>query len=191
VIRRYNILGALAAVVVVIVAAASFALPWYHHYTVQSVDYLGHVSHEHVFYLHGYATRLGHSALPGWDDLSPWSTESLDSFTDMVSALVALGLIFSIALAVLVLMGYKRAALLAGALSVVFLAGSALVFYFGFGNALPSDYDYVSFFSDTTRSDGLITTHDVWGPLAGWWLVIAAAAIQCFTLLVTVFSERR
>ena len=187
--RLSRLVGTVLAIVVVIMSAASFALPWYHHYTRQSIDSIGSMSFEHLFYLQGLTARSGSSSESGSYDSFAWTGDSLSSFMNLISVLVVVGVMFSIAFAAFLTMGRRKIALVSGSASLLVLMGSAIVFFIGLGNALPSDYEFVSFFSDTTTNSLFLTTHEVWGPLAGWWIVLVAVVVQFFALVFAALSD--
>ena len=191
-IRRYNLAATFTAIIVVIVTAAAFVLPWHHHLMERRLISLDvALTTEEVYYLQGVTYWTGSSSRSYSYDTDPWSSTPVHSFMDKISVVVVLGLVSSLALAALAFLGFRRFALIAGIASLILSVCSVLFFFLWFGDAVPDGYNFEGFFSDKTTGDSIIITHEVWGPMSGWWFMIAAAVIQCFALLFVALSEGR
>ena len=196
-----------SAVVAIAVAAASILMvvvalrtTWYHQVHTDIISTTDQefrdeiqwsLDGEYIVYSDGKDFFSFEEGANFWEELEP-----MHSFTERLQIILTIGAVLSGLWATLVYFEKRLLGLAAGLGSGVLFGSAALIFYMGFGNAytasdLPGVYrDFTEFFVNST-DPGFLTTTDVWGPMSGWWLAIAACIVQIGGLAVVAVLRRR
>jgi len=200
-IRWYKLIAIGVAVASILIIFAALRTTWYHevHGTSipsQDIDYRNEIQYslDGQFFVDG-DERDFWSFEEGQNFWEP--REPMHSFTERIQILLTVGAILSGLWALLMFFEKKLLSVVAGVSSAALFGISAVIFYGLFGSAyaasdLPGTYmDFPGFFV-TTRDEfyGVVDT-DIWEPMLGWWLAIAACAVMVVGMTVLAVLRRR
>ena len=200
-LRWFQVVAVAFAIAVVSMAIIALGAPWYHQVhqfsvPLQDFETTSETQYSLNEWIEVYGDGTEHSSyhvgVNFWE-----AREPIHTFAERLSMLLVIGAGISALWAAFVALGTRYSSLIAGIGSAALFAAVGLIFFLGFGDAYNSSdisnpySQYSHFFVDTTAEDSLSVDRDIWGPMLGWYLVLAAFAVQSVATALVAFSQRK
>ena len=196
----HKLVAIVVAAAAVIVAFASLRALWYHDVQVSAYPTQGYENRDETQY------SLDGLYLVRGDGRDFWSFEEgrvfwepmepIHSFMERLQILMTVGSVVAGLWALFVFFERRFLSVLAGLASASLFGVSPLIFFLGFGSVysetdLPGyQPDFTEFFVNTTEESSYVVRSEVFGPMAGWWLAIAACGIMAAGMMVMAVIRR-
>ncbi|MEM0343334.1 MAG: hypothetical protein QXU73_03675 [Thermoplasmata archaeon] len=183
-----SVTAVLLSVAVLAVAVSALMLPWYHveqkALTVSSDKQFKLQGVRSVVIASSDSTQLERVSTAGYDD--PPDFREVGDLMQLESAILFATIVVQIVFVLTCIAGARRAAILAGALSLLLLIVTWAVFYASIEEAVNSsewardwlDEPITGFIGSRETSLLGVTLYTSWGPLTGWVLLVVGSVAQ-------------